>query len=80
MNFLVLDRQKNSGQNLKQVGTFDVLIGRFRQIPVILCFCEIQKIWDFHYFWANLVKFFFKMRFWEKIGPRTIKNVFSDIF
>jgi hypothetical protein len=26
---------------------------------------EIQKIWDFQYFWANLVTFvFFKTQFW----------------
>jgi hypothetical protein len=40
---------------------------------------EIQKIWDFHYFWANLATFFFQNAILSKSGPRTIKNVFSQI-
>ena len=49
------------GKTFDQAGTFDVFIGRFRPIPAILCFfVEIQKIWDFQYFWANLATFFFQ--------------------
>ena len=40
---------------------------------------EIQKIWDFQYFWANLATFFFQNAILSKIGPRTIKNGFSGI-
>ena len=39
---------------------------------------EIQKIWDFRYFWANL-EFFFSNAILRKIGPTTIKNGFSEI-
>jgi hypothetical protein len=49
---LVLSQQKNSGKNVEQAETFDMLIGQFRP------FYEIQKIWDFQYFWANLATFF----------------------
>ena len=71
--------QKNYGKNFEQAGTFDVLIGRFRPIPAILCFFEIQKIWDFQYFWANLATLFFQNAILSKIGPRPIKNGFSKI-
>jgi hypothetical protein len=73
---LVLGQQKNFGKTLEQAGTFDVLIGRFRPF---YAFFEIQKIWDFQYFWVNLATFFFQNAILSKIGPRTIKNGFSEI-
>jgi hypothetical protein len=44
-------------QIFEQAGTFDMLIGQFWPI------FEIQKIWNFQYFWANLATFFFKIGF-----------------
>ena len=60
---------------MELAGIFDRQFGQFWQILVNLWLFEIQKIWDFQYFWANFATFFFKMRF----CPRTIKNVFSEI-
>jgi hypothetical protein len=57
-----------------------VLWNNYRPISAILCFCEIQKIWDFQYFWANLASFFFfQNAILGKIGPRTIQNGFYEI-
>jgi hypothetical protein len=61
---------------LEQAGTFDVFIDQFRLILAILCFCEIQKIWDFQYFWANLATFVFENAILGKIGHGTIKKWF----
>ena len=57
-----------------------MLIGRFRPIPADLCIFEIQKIWDFQYFWANLATFFFKMRFWAKLVLELLKMFFLRFF
>jgi hypothetical protein len=75
---LVLGRQKNSGQNFEQAGTFDVLIGQFRPFYDFLTF---KKMWvgDFQYFSAKLATFFFQNAILSKIGPRTIKNGFSEM-
>ena len=59
--------QKNFGKTLGQSRCFGIIIGRFRPLSAILWLREIQKIWDFHYFWANLATFFFKIRFWPKL-------------
>ena len=59
---------------MEKVGTFGIQIGRFWLISAILWLFEIQKIWDFQYFWANLATFFFQNAILSKIGPRTIKN------
>jgi hypothetical protein len=44
MNFWFCANKKNYGKDLDQAGAFDVRIRRFRPIPAILSFCEIQKI------------------------------------
>ena len=41
---------------------------------------EIQKIWDFQYFWANFATFFFKIRFWKKLVLEPLKMVFLTFF
>ena len=65
--FLGLEHKKNFGKNLGQSRCFGIIIGRFRPLLASLWLREIQKIWDFHYFWANLATFFFKIQFWPKL-------------
>ena len=65
--FLGLEHKKNFGKTLGQSRCFGIIIGRFRPLLAILWLREIQNIWDFHYFWANLATFFFKIQFWPKL-------------
>ena len=51
-----------------------------RPILTNLWLFEIQKIWDFQYFWANLATFFFKMRFWAKVVLEPLKMCFLRLF
>jgi hypothetical protein len=61
---------------MELAGIFERQFGRFWPI----CgYFEIQKIWDFQYFWTNLTAFFFLNAILGNIGPRTIKIVFSEI-
>ena len=59
---------------------FDSQFGWFWPISANLWLFEIQKIWDFQYFWANLANFFFKMRFWAKLVLQTLKMDFLRLF
>ena len=64
---------------MKLAEIFDGQFGRFVPIPANLWLFEIQKIWNFHYFWANLATLFFQNAILGEIGPKTIKNRFSEI-
>ena len=74
-----LEQKMFIGKALDQAGTFGIQIGRFWPISANLWLFEIQKICDFQYFWANLATFFFQNAILGKIGPRIIKNGFSEI-
>ena len=52
----------------------------YRPIPAILWLCEIQKIWDFQYFWANLATLFFKIQFGAKLDPEPLKMISLTFF
>ena len=78
--FLGLGHEKNFGKTLWQSRCFGIIIGQFRPLPPILSLCEIQKIWDFQYFWANLATFFFKIRFWTKLVLEPLKMFFLTLF
>ena len=66
------------GESMELAEIFDGQFGQFGPIPANLWPFEIQKICDFQCFWANLATFFQNAILGE-IGPRTIKNVFSEI-
>ena len=61
--FLGLGHKKIFGMTLGQSQCFEIIIGQFRPLPAILWIWEIQKIWNFQYFWANLATFFSKYDF-----------------
>jgi hypothetical protein len=73
-----LEQTKLFGEILEQARSFGIQINHFWSILANLWFFEIQKIWDFQYFWANLATFF-QNAILGKIGPRIIKNGFSEI-
>ena len=65
------------GKSLGQIWCFGIIIG----LPAILWLWEIQKIWGFQYFWANLVIFFFKIRLLDQISLlEPLKMVFLTLF
>jgi hypothetical protein len=79
LQFLVLEQKKIFGKSMELAEIFDDQFGRFGPIPANLWPFEIQKICDFQYFWANLATFFFQNAILGEIGPRIIKNGFSEI-
>ena len=78
--FLGLGHKKIFGMTLGQSQCFEIIIGQFRPLPTILWIWEIQKIWNFQYFWANLATFFFKIRFWTKLVLESLNMVFLTFF
>jgi hypothetical protein len=73
-----LKTKKTFGKNMELAGIFDRKFGRF--LANLWPF-EIQKIWDFLYFGANLATFFsFKMRFWAKLVLEPLKIGFLILF
>ena len=72
--------QKQLEKTFEQSRCFGMIIGRFRLLPAILCFCEIQNnLGLFSIFGQIWQLFFFQNAILGKIGPRTIKNGFSEI-
>ena len=63
----------------KDFGANPMFWNNYRPLPAILWFWEIQKIWDFQYFWTNLATVFFQNTILDQISSRIIKNDFSDI-
>ena len=78
--FLGLGHKKIFGMTLGQSRCFEIVIGQFRPLPAILWIWEIQKIWNFQYFWAILATFFFKIRFWTKLVLESLNMVFLTFF
>ena len=78
--FLGLGHKKIFVMTLGQSRCFEIVIGQFRPLSAILWIWEIQKIWNFQYFWANLATFFFKIRFWTKLVLESLNMVFLTFF
>jgi hypothetical protein len=76
-DFLSLGHKNNFGKTLGQSQCFGIIIGQFRPLPAILWLCEIQTIWDFHYFGPNWSHF---KHFWPQTNTNNlISKKFQEI-